>query len=746
MTVSLEDDNIFKWGHAFCYVVDPEKEGQTISELKRYLEVLDIKKGYEANKIGKCTAILNIDEPRPEELDQIRWTVEGREESVYNSKEIIKHDLKKENVHEINFTAYIDGKPENAANAYLNFDERKKEKEEETNPETLIVKKETEEIVELYYITRTKEFVALTQEESDELKEEEDEIHNLIKPLLDKENDSNIDEINKVKEELHKKLEKYKIKPGTNTLTEIRRVSGNKFTYIRSEKMKNHFRRYSMQADDKKRSKVRTGGELDLKKLKKELTQVDKNAKIEAKWATKFDDTKFGKWVNTFSDEIIADYYTEEEKQTKEYKERMFDASAGAQWMRYAGGASAKASFSDFKKGKISGNLEANSRFALGQAQVKVASYLPDAQGFQVKLPNIATKDDLDFGYFKLELECILSGFAGACAAIDVGVNFDVKDDVLKISTKEDNEKTKREKEKEIGKLRGEVFAGVSAEAEVSGKALWKNPEKYDEFSIIAKIGYGVKGALGLGAEGEFKIDFQDGKFILRAKAGLVYGAGASGKVGFMVDAKTIVHMAQFVYHLLMKADYRTLDCIASRAFYALSSYLVESIADAVELAEEEWEKLTKWWSSKEQAMKKAKALAKSINKGLKDDLLSISTPEAKGKMLAILCVTEYFDDEEEQEKAIIKVLTYIQSKNEARNVFKSISLKGRRIDKSEGEEKLHDILDWYKYDGEKAFKEWWSILPELPPRIDQKVLALNTTILNDYNIIPLNNRRTVNV
>ncbi len=125
MTVSLEDDNIFKYGHAFCYVVDPEKEGYDISELKRYLEVENIKAIYSSNEEGECTAKLNIDKPRPEELDQIRWTVEGREESKYNGKEIINHNLKDEKVYEINFTAYIDGKPENAANGMLAYDARK---------------------------------------------------------------------------------------------------------------------------------------------------------------------------------------------------------------------------------------------------------------------------------------------------------------------------------------------------------------------------------------------------------------------------------------------------------------------------------------------------------------------------------------------------------------------------------------------------------------------------------------------
>lgn len=127
MSVTLEEDNIFKYGHAFCYVVDPEKEGQTLTELKRYLEVIDITPIHTSQEEAECTAKLSVEEPREEELSLIRWTVEGREESKYNGKKVINHNLKEEKVYEINFTAYIEGKPEDAANAMLVYDEKTKQ-------------------------------------------------------------------------------------------------------------------------------------------------------------------------------------------------------------------------------------------------------------------------------------------------------------------------------------------------------------------------------------------------------------------------------------------------------------------------------------------------------------------------------------------------------------------------------------------------------------------------------------------
>lgn len=111
-------------GHAHCFVRNSEDEGYTHTYLQRYLEVDEILEEYASNEEGECTAVFNVDEIRPEELVKVRWTVEGREESKYNGKDVIVHNLKEEKVHEINFTAYFEGKSDRAANARLTYDEK----------------------------------------------------------------------------------------------------------------------------------------------------------------------------------------------------------------------------------------------------------------------------------------------------------------------------------------------------------------------------------------------------------------------------------------------------------------------------------------------------------------------------------------------------------------------------------------------------------------------------------------------
>ena len=166
MSVNLSKTNIYKYAHVHCFVVDPKKEAYTNSTLIRYLEVQDIKYDYPKKQEGECTAILNVDEPRSEELDQIRWNIENKEVEKYNGKEIIKHNIKEEKVYEINFKAYIKGIPEDASNATLTYDETGKIK----------AKKDKENKEEKEKQEKAKENLALLKKKKEEKKAKEKEV------------------------------------------------------------------------------------------------------------------------------------------------------------------------------------------------------------------------------------------------------------------------------------------------------------------------------------------------------------------------------------------------------------------------------------------------------------------------------------------------------------------------------------------------------------------------------------------
>ena len=99
--------------------------------------------------------------------------------------------------------------------------------------------------------------------------------------------------------------------------------------------------------------------------------------------------------------------------------------------------------------------------------------------------------------------------------------------------------------------------------------------------------------------------------------------------------------------------------------------------------------------------------------------------------MLAILAHTSFRSFEESQEDAVNHILKYVQSKDEARNVFKSISLNGKRVSEEEGKEKLDKLLDWAE---QRTFDRWHDNLAFKPISLGRKVTSVATLNFNSYN------------
>lgn len=123
MSVTLEEDNVYKHGHAHCFVVDADDEGYAVTELVRYLEVEDIiPVGTSEERLANCEAKLNVEDIKEDEKAKIRWNINGVEKTEFNGKLEITHDLKEEKVREVPFKAYLEGSPEDAAIITLSND------------------------------------------------------------------------------------------------------------------------------------------------------------------------------------------------------------------------------------------------------------------------------------------------------------------------------------------------------------------------------------------------------------------------------------------------------------------------------------------------------------------------------------------------------------------------------------------------------------------------------------------------
>lgn len=544
----------------------------------------------------------------------------------------------------------------------------------------------------------------------------------------------------------------------TSELTEIRRLSGKKFTYIRSDKMDNHWRSYSLDVDDRKRgeegkakasniSELMTDNKFDSKKIKKAFISKIKDTEVELFNYDILEDSEnleqFSKWVNTFSGN--ATLLSRDKMNKEKIENKQWDASLEAQWLRFSAGASLDVTptIDDILKGNFGLNFKSNAEFALFKGEFKANIYIPNEHGFKD-----VTAYAVPLGDFRINIATVLQKFAGVNAMIGANVGFDLDKNTgqLYLGHGRTDAPITINKEKTEAKAEFDLFAGTKATCGVEGGVEWKNPEEKkaeDGFSVLAKISFGGSGSIGAGIEGEFKISYDNGKFIIRAKAGIVCGVGFSGEVGFEVDTSTILDLVQFVYHGLMNKNYSFMDIIDPKAFENLLILTIETFEQGIEQIGNIYGGIKgtviDYWEDNFSSLEKEENIAKGIINANEQQraILKNMTPEGKGKLLFVLSKRSVISKEEWQEEAIMKILDYCQSIKEANQVFKSITNDNSKISVEEGKDILLAILDdTGKYEGRKAFNNWYRKLPLIPLRKGEAVVAMTDSLY----FVPSNN------
>jgi len=128
MSINVEDENIYQYGHAHAFVVDADDEqGYAVTELKRQLDVINVRGKNllsESDTEVKYRVELNIDNPTQEELKTLKVKIDSRDgenkhiltEAELDDSLIIKHPLKKEHTtQEIQVHVYPEEKQVNGA-------------------------------------------------------------------------------------------------------------------------------------------------------------------------------------------------------------------------------------------------------------------------------------------------------------------------------------------------------------------------------------------------------------------------------------------------------------------------------------------------------------------------------------------------------------------------------------------------------------------------------------------------------
>lgn len=488
---------------------------------------------------------------------------------------------------------------------------------------------------------------------------------------------------------------------GLMELIPIKKTTGFKATYVRSDRIRSHWRKYKLSEIDKK------SGEASFIKYKnkevgagydangREIKKTVRSAKVDTKeLISQFKDASSKLNIDLVEDSniVITDWAKKMNKgltwpqasdkpdDESTYHEYV-DISAQAQLMRYSQGIGLSAEYNPLK-GKVSAKLGGHASFALGEAKAAATLYIPDRLGISLLFPAKLTPESpsggvCNMGAIRYAINMTLSGSAGASLAIELGVEADfsgemgkgygIKGHPVRLSSSPPPGQKKINLMAPLPDVKagGELgaFVGIQAGGNVSGAIEWFDPHPEEDnsiqhgsgmqlvptekkFTAIAKLTIGMNVQAGVGGSGQFYITYIDYRFRIYCKAALCWGVGAKGSLGFEVDGSSFwAFMKSFMY-MLRNVDYIKLtQMIEGGAFRALCSIPLLIAAETIQAIDFIYDTAIDVIDGLMDALNSESNRVTLMNSILSNpDQLKYTPPETKGAVIAMLIDLNWLD------------------------------------------------------------------------------------------------------
>lgn len=507
-----------------------------------------------------------------------------------------------------------------------------------------------------------------------------------------------------------------------------RGAAGFKMTYVRSDKITNHFRKYELSKGDTKSASNSF--------LKKTVTTSapDANGKTKEKTTYKIDKEKLLKQFSTIkpsiktsiagtdiiknADFILSDWAKEHNKTLEHalddfnqmYKDSPgVDLSAQAQLMRFSRGLSVGADYNPLDK-QLNAKIKGHASFVLGEAKAEFKKHIPDKMGAEMTYPGNSGKEET-LGHIKAVITIAAAGSVGASLGVEAGLLVDWggktakgygirgANTKLQLKSLPGMQKSNLSLPVPDAQVGGELgaFVGLEASVNIAGTIEWKSPEKNLDFRVFAKLVPGITLQAGAGATGKFYVTFVKGKFRIFCKAGLCWGAGAKGNIGFDVDAGLLVEFIPMFIYMLRNIDYiKMVELMAPDAFETFCMLPIIALSVGVQISELAVDTLQNaLLSLRTELAQESKRvhLMQSINSD--PDKLKFTTPETKGAIIATLIDTSVWDSIDprnqnnsltsvntykwgtikKRKQAIFNALMWVQSKSDYENVMQHLTM-----------------------------------------------------------------------
>ncbi|VEB62999.1 Uncharacterised protein [Providencia rustigianii] len=503
---------------------------------------------------------------------------------------------------------------------------------------------------------------------------------------------------------------------------------------MRSDKIKNHTRRYQLNENDKKsgtksfitteeyidgKGEKRQRQVIDKEKLTSQLTSGKVNISLYELKLVKDTAGTLGEWVEDLNKKL----------KTSPYKGDNFEFDSQSQLMRWGYGAGFKAGFSPFeldlrtgkrKDGSLpsaDGKFSAYAGLTLAESKSTLKLKLPYDQGITLMYPLDADKIPGGgmgvLGTMRLDIDVILSGSVGVSLAVEGGASFQgnaMQGLPTSVASKTDPSERKADVSQPpiTPKVTGEigVFAGVQASLNVTGSLKWNSPHKSetgstqaeDGFAVLGKISVGVSVQAGMGLTGAIQFTYTEGRVRCFVSGGLCKGVGGKGSLAFDINGEAIFKdfLPTFGY-MLRNIDYiKVLTIVTDEDFQIFCMLTLLESMEAVkdikaflktyqDLAQL-IEKLDKSWKDKEARV----ALMENVNR-TNGGCLKLAPPESKGAAIASLMTGNFWDEFSpanhqgtsceggvrfaSRKRAILLILSWAQSKRDYENIMQHLSM-----------------------------------------------------------------------
>lgn len=407
--------------------------------------------------------------------------------------------------------------------------------------------------------------------------------------------------------------------------------------------------------------------------------------------------------------------------------ENNFQVSAEAHLMRFAMQASAGVNAFDLSTGEIDIGTKASATMTLLEAEVKLAEvFVPHEAGWDCRFTyrnRNGELTDLAFGAFRFSGDITLNCFAGGRVSGEANVRLSTGAASFLLS-----DKKKVEASPTAGlAVSGNAFAGAEAGGAVGGQFSWVHPsERYKnnaDWKDLFKISAGGTLALGAGAGFDFQLRVEQNKIILICKGRLVFGPGASGSFGSEIGADKVWTLAKTVFEVLAEADYHFLSNIQTELFtqWAQSLFLALSgqTKTITNLLVSPVDDFSRIWAARADRKSAAEKLASQILKEAKnkehlEDMAFDGLPyhqlppETLGMMMSTLCDTFIDSWEEDQEKALLILVSQIATWRKFFETLEHMSEDGKKVNPMNSLRKLSSILDDGLLDNQLSqFHQW---------------------------------------